>query len=667
MTKKKNIIQKTPDKTIGSANPESFQSPLKWAKWIILLFGFLLYANTLNHDYTQDDAIVIYDNMFTQKGIAGIPGLLTKDTFYGFFKEEGKANLVSGGRYRPFTPIMFAIETQICSLLNIKKHQYVGHFINALLYGILGIFIFNLLCLMFQYRNDFKEKFIWILFTCVLLYMSHPVHTEAVANIKGRDEIMAMMGAVLASYFICKNAVSQSSKYSLYAFIAMFIGLMSKENTITFLAVIPAILIFFFNKKTSEAIKHLMPVIIASALFLFIRALVFYFTQNIDNVASIKSNAQLELMNNPFIKLDGNKYVDFSLGEKLGTIFHTLFNYIKLLFYPHPLTHDYYPRHIEITNFFDLKSLLGIGSYALMTITAIYYYKKDRLISFIILFFIATISIVSNVVFPIGTNMSERFLFMPSLAFCLFIPYMIYKLIPNGKTVLAICSVIIGLYSMKTFMRNQVWKDDFTLFTTDVKTSSNSAKMLNAAGGALSTEASKEKDEMKKKKMLEEAIVYLEKCVKIHPTYKNPYLLMGNSHFFLGNYDKSIEAYQKCLKLDPNFKDAINNMAVAYRDAGRKAGEKENNLPKAEALLLKSLEVNPNDTETLRLMGITYGIAGQHTKAITFFERVIKLEPKNAAAYLNISSAYNYAGDVTNAAKYRQIALQLDPEIDKKK
>ena len=77
---------------------------------IIFVFAFLLYANTLGHQYAQDDAIVITSNMFTEKGLEGIPGLLKYDTFYGFFKVEGKAKLVSGGRYRPFTPIMFAIE-----------------------------------------------------------------------------------------------------------------------------------------------------------------------------------------------------------------------------------------------------------------------------------------------------------------------------------------------------------------------------------------------------------------------------------------------------------------------------------------------------------------------------------------------------------------------------
>ncbi|MEZ4950405.1 MAG: hypothetical protein R2784_13615 [Saprospiraceae bacterium] len=65
--------------------------------WLIFLVSFLLYANTLSHGYTQDDAIVITDNEFTQKGIAGIPDILKYDTFRGFFKVEGKDKLVARG------------------------------------------------------------------------------------------------------------------------------------------------------------------------------------------------------------------------------------------------------------------------------------------------------------------------------------------------------------------------------------------------------------------------------------------------------------------------------------------------------------------------------------------------------------------------------------------
>ncbi|MBK8701698.1 MAG: tetratricopeptide repeat protein [Saprospiraceae bacterium] len=167
--------------------------------------------------------------------------------------------------------------------------------------------------------------------------------------------------------------------------------------------------------------------------------------------------------------------------------------------------------------------------------------------------------------------------------------------------------------------------------------------------------------------MLQKALIYLNRAVQIHPAYKNAYLLMGNCHYYLNDFEKSILAYEAALKIDPEFKDARNNLAVSYRDAARNAGERQRNITLAESLLLKSYSINPTDTETLRLLGVAYGMSGQHQKAITYFSKVVELDPKNAAAFLNLSSAYQYMGDTDNANKYRAIALQLDPNVAQKK
>ena len=58
-------------------------SKYRWHGWIVLIFGVALYVNTISHQFTQDDAIVIYDNMYTTKGVSGLKGLFTKDTFFG--------------------------------------------------------------------------------------------------------------------------------------------------------------------------------------------------------------------------------------------------------------------------------------------------------------------------------------------------------------------------------------------------------------------------------------------------------------------------------------------------------------------------------------------------------------------------------------------------------
>ena len=159
--KKKSTILKESKPIHSKTLPEHF----RWHGWIVFVFGFLLYANTLGHDFTQDDAIVIYDNMYTTQGVKGIGGLFSKDTFFGFFKEEGKANLVSGGRYRPFTPAMFAMEYEIAG-----KNPWLGHLINILLYGLLCLMVYRLFVSMFCHQNDSESKR-YMVFAAALIYL----------------------------------------------------------------------------------------------------------------------------------------------------------------------------------------------------------------------------------------------------------------------------------------------------------------------------------------------------------------------------------------------------------------------------------------------------------------------------------------------------------------
>lgn len=140
---------------------------------------------------------------------------------------------------------------------------------------------------------------------------------------------------------------------------------------------------------------------------------------------------------------------------------------------------------------------------------------------------------------------------------------------------------------------------------------------------------------------------------------------MGNANYYLNEYEKGVNAYQEALELDPNFKDAYTNLAVSLRDAGRQAGEKQNDLVKAESYLSRSFQLSPNDPETLRLLGVMNGIKGEHKEAIKYFEKVVNIDPKNAGGYLNLSLAYKNTGDMINAEKYMKKALDIDPDIAK--
>ncbi|MBK9735403.1 MAG: tetratricopeptide repeat protein [Saprospiraceae bacterium] len=647
--KHKNVPTKiTSDvRKVETSLPDHF----KWHAWIVFLFGAFLYANTLTHQFTQDDAIVIYDNMYTTKGIAGLKGLFTKDTFFGFFKEEGKAKLVSGGRYRPMTPAMFAFEYQL-----VGKHPWLGHLINILMYGFLCFIVYKMLLLLFCYK-DKSESNLYLVLAAALIYACHPIHTEAVANIKGRDEIVSMLCSVFALYGIVKYFDDGNIKLIFWACLVFFIGLLSKENTITFLAVIPLSLYFFRDLTLKDAVLRSLPLLVPTIFFLLIRSAV---------LGNDFGGPPMELMNNPYLKLVNGVYVPFDVNEKMATIIYTLGKYVQLLILPHPLTHDYYPRYIDIMSFGDVSVLLSLGLYLFLIFLIISGFKSKQIIAFGAVYFIITLSIVSNIVFPIGTNMSERFMFMPSLGFAIVVGYLLKKYILDkfgNRAFFILLGIIISMYCLKTITRNFVWESDFSLFTTDVKTSVNSAKVLNAAGGALTTKAFSEKDEVKKQEMCKQALIYLNQAVRIHPTYKNAYLIMGNAYYYIKEYDNAVGAYENSLNIDSDFADARTNLAIALRDGGRQAGEVAQNLQKAEELLRKSIDISPNDSETLRLLGVVNGIKGNHMEAIKYFEKVIQLDPKNASGFLNLSNAYRNSGDPANADKYLQKAIELDPNI----
>ncbi len=639
------------DENRSLAQPQSsLLGQYRWHPWIICIVGVLLYANTLTNGYTQDDAIVITENMFTQDGVSGIPGILGNDTFFGFFKVEGKAKLVSGGRYRPFTLIMYAIEYQLFG-----RNPFMGHLISVLLYGLLGFMIYKTMALMLLGINKAGKKEGQIrtfILVASLLYIAHPIHTEAVANIKGRDEIMTMLGAVSALWASLKFYHTKALKWNLLALLFFFIALMSKENAITFLAIVPLVYIFFKRVSLVNSFKYLWPFVVSTIIFLGIRT----------SILGMDFGGQsMELMNNPFLKLVNGSYIDFSGGEKFATILFTLGKYISLLLFPHPLSHDYYPRAVDIMEFGDWQVLLSLLLYIAIIGAGLFFWKRDKLISFGLLYYIITLSIVSNIVFPIGTNMSERFLFMPSLGIMIVIARILTKWISNRNIIYGILGVILIGFAAKTVVRNTVWKDDFTLFTTDVKNQPRSAKLLNAAGGTLTTTAGKMENGPQKTKYLDQAIGYLNKAVEIHPTYRNAYLLLGNAHYYKEDYPPAIAQYEKLRQLYPDFNDANKNYPVILRDAGKYYGQVKNDIAKSEEYLTRSYQISANDPETLRLLGIVYGIKNEHDKAISYFEQALKINPNVAMSYVNLATAYRNKGDAVKAAEYYNKAQELDP------
>jgi tetratricopeptide (TPR) repeat protein len=131
----------------------------------------------------------------------------------------------------------------------------------------------------------------------------------------------------------------------------------------------------------------------------------------------------------------------------------------------------------------------------------------------------------------------------------------------------------------------------------------------------------------------------------------------------LKEYDQAIKMFRQSIQLDNSYSDGHKNLGIALRDGGKYKGETQNDPQGALKYLLEAEKELPNDSETMRLLGVCYGRLGQTQKAIDYFEKQLLLAPENASAYFNLGIAYQNAGNVQKAQQNFKKAIAIDPEI----
>ena len=651
---------------------------------IIVLLIALCYGNTLTLKYALDDRMVILESKHTiDGGWEGVKAIFTEDTFSGYFGNN--KSLVAGGRYRPMSQLTFLIEFQLfgknirekigdtSDYNNLHKSEneqffndsplpFVSHLFNLLYFTLLCLLIYHVLKMIFQKYNS-EKWYQSLAFIATVLFALHPIHTEAVANIKGRDEIFAMLGATAALWCALKYVDKHQWWYLLLSLLAITFGLFSKENAITYLAVIPLSLFYYDcpeKRKTDYAIT-LIPAFIASIFFIAVRSHVLGSMMPEEGTANI--------LNNPFIHS--------TKAQEIATVLITWGIYLRLLIFPHPLTHDYYPHQIPITDFSNpLVWIILIACIALI-VYAVINIKKKSVIAYGIAFFVITFSITSNLLFNVGTFMNERFVFMASLGFTLIVGYWIYLLSTTKvemlqKASLMILGVISLLYSIKTFTRNFVWKNDFTLFITDVKTSDNSIKCNISAGGSYLQMWKADHKEQNK----QQAYKYLNKALKLDDHALNAYLLLGELEFLNSNYEQSYKAYQTASFIDPTNSLAEENLkkvasrvehdeikpitelldlGIQTHDAGK--------IQEAYNLINQYLEKHPESLTAQNIKGNVLGRGfGQLDAAIGIYQQILDQDSTFESAWENMGIAYAIKRDFSNAERCLQQALLLSPD-----
>jgi tetratricopeptide (TPR) repeat protein len=628
----------------------------QWPVLILAALSALAYVNTIPNEYALDDIYSITRNDFTRQGLEGIPDLLGKHYFAGYLGDQEVA--LTGGRYRPLSLITFAIEYEF-----LGENPHFSHFLNLLLYALMVVVAYRVLSRIFP---PGKQWYYAPLFLGMLLYSVHPVHTEVVANIKGRDEILAGLFSLLA----LRSAFRMKEKGGWLPVVGMmtwfFLALMSKENAAAFLIIIPLSLYFSGSKRPAFLLRQGLWLFLPLALFALIRFWV---------LGGISTEASSELMDNPFLHA--------SLSERYGTIFRTFGDYFRLMVYPAVLTWDYYPYHIPLTPLLSWHALLPLAITLALLVHALRKLKSRTMDSYGILFFFLGFFMVSNLVFNVGAFMAERFIFLPSLGLCLAMGYgaveLRARLSPEKKGLVpALIGVMLIFFLYKTLERNQVWKDDFTLYTHDVQVSANSAKSNLIAAKFYAWEAGQEEEDAQKAFLFDQALFHFGRAVDIHPAYMDAWFHFGNTWYTArGELDSTLQCYGRVLALDkdePNVWHNLERLAAAgaresrmkvqrfmmewrspeakdlsaYAELLLAGGEQEEALP----YLKKSLEADSTQARLWDHLGVIYYQQNDFPQAAGAFSRAAALEPENPRHRQNMYNTLLRAGKVQEARKW---------------
>ena len=632
--------------TTVSVSTETMPTLFNFEKWypiVLVIISLLLYSNTLLHNYTLDDETVMAKNTIVKKGITAIPEIMT--TAYRAGSQDRQENL-----YRPLSLVLFAAEWQLA-----PNQPFLGHLINILLYALTCFLLYKLI------RKWFSTKHSFVVFSIALLFTVHPLHTEVVANIKSRDEILGLLFGILSlnAYF---NFYKNSNTNYLQFFIGIgcfLLAMLSKESTVTLAAAIPISLYFF----TSTIDKRNFSFVIISLLI----SVAIYFVMRHVAIGGMVTFNEISVLNNSLIGATNGI-------DRLATAIVLVGYYILLFFFPHPLSFDYSLNTIPIATITDIRFILSIAVILLMLVYSIYQFKKKDGIAFGLLFFGITLSIVSNIFILIEATLAERFMFLPSVGLCIATILSLEKLskysakaqdalntiFNHNKYFSAILVAIVLIFSVKTFTRNAAWKDNFTLFSTDKDHNPTSYRILTGYANELYREkiAPLKEDDPQRIIYCNEIIEYTKKSLAITEDNFSAWSLLAFSYNQNKDYNNAIQTFEQGKKYFVGNMPNIDNFYQLGANAYYNNGQLNNALNTAKA----GLAIADTNAKLWNSYAMTLVDLNDIATAKTAFSQAIKLDSNNTEVWYNYGNMLAKTGDYAGAIiHYKKIENRNAP------
>jgi len=616
--------------------------------FLILVVVVASYHGALHGGFVFDDFPQIVDN----PDIASwreLPHLFT----VGVWHTEGDP----GTLYRPAAFVTWLIEHSLVGL-----HPLLYHLDNIVLHFICSLLVF------FIVRELLSDERAGIL--TALLFAAHPVHTEAVAWIACRMELMYSLCVLLAFWIFIRKP--GSCWYTAVSVALFAVGLLSKETAMA-LPLILAVYMILYERGTDKPrlgyrlVARLLPYVLVSAAYLVARFL----------VIGVRSKPML--------------FTDNSIHGRFLIMARALYEYVRLSFLPFSLSEEYLYRPTSIV---DPRVIAAIALVTIGVPVAYLMARRSKSAVFFFAWFLLFLLPVSNVI-PSGYVMTERALYLPSLSACVLIGYAVssagfsaYFKWPRFRYAgVAVFLAVLLMFTALSAERVKFWRDQKTFVNWyklalehRIELLPNDPRNYEELGdlyideGILNPET---EDLLKKAEEIDpenrpphislarlyveegrydEALAQASESMRMWPGFSEPYQMAGCALYGLGRYDEADKMFDKAISIFPGKGVYYLDKAYVYK--------KKKDLGTAYALFGRAAGLMPGSYVPLLEQGL---ILGSHNKFDAAREKMLEaadVAPEEPTVHYYLGALYFTQGDYTMARAEIELTLKLRPEYE---
>ncbi|MDD5544895.1 MAG: tetratricopeptide repeat protein [Acidobacteriia bacterium] len=575
-----------------------------WPELLIVVAGLLCDFNSWGHKFVLDDTSYIVNNLSLQS-----PSHFLKLFVSPLVTEIGST---ANGLYRPLTAFTFALNYQVTGL---SPDGF--HFINRILHIFVCLTVFWVLRRMFGSSSHVPH------FTA-LLFAVHPIQSEAVTYLTGRSDTLAMLLMMWAWLTFLRARATQRKGAVMASVVFYFLAMLSKESAVPWISIaLLTELVFLSDFSIWRADGQS----VFRRLFLFLRQVSWPvyigYVLALGSYLSLRFAALKNISGVPPQFID-NPLIHQSIVVRILTAMKVLFLSGSQIFWPAHFSADYSFNQIPLISRWTSPAgvtilLLMCGVMALLIWTAL----RALRVFFGIAYFLLTYSVVSNLFIIIGTIRADRVLYMPSLGILLIGALGIDRIEHQPSLVVAKhyvwtgFSVLLLLLGIRTAVRNADWRDAFSLASSTVRQSPNSAKAHEE---------------------------------------------LGTAYFDRKDFVGALEEFRIGEKIFPESPQLMNDIGGTLLNQG-KVAEAIPYLRRAADGLPNIPSIRYNLMVALTKQGDFQEAQKQYALILEYYDDLIRQQPDNPYHHFNKGNALFFGGRNQEAQQEFERTLQLDPSF----